>query len=168
MNRRSILLGLGSALSSISTLAVANTDSSVRPVIQIALSPTCGCCKEWVAHLRQNGFETRSKRCRRSTDGRWRRASRPNSGHVTPHSWAAIFIEGHVPVDDIRRLLAERPNARGLAVPGMPVGSPGMEVPNVAPDNTRRCLSASIIEPPCGLSIENAAVPHQVLLCNKM
>ena len=54
-------------------------------------------------------------------------------GHVTPPPWDGYVIEGHVPAADVRRLLKERPAVLGLAVPGMPIGSPGMEVPNVKP-----------------------------------
>jgi hypothetical protein len=140
MNRRSVLLGLGSALSSISSLAVANTESSVRPVVQIALSPTCGCCKEWVAHLRNNGFETTVEEV--PDINRRKVAARIPTEFWSCHTAfvEGYFVEGHVPADDIKRLLAERPKARGLAVPGMPIGSPGMEVTNVAPDKYRTML----------------------------
>ncbi len=140
MNRRHVVIGLGSACISVSGLAVANTDRSTRPLVQIVLSPTCGCCKEWVAHLQQNGFETSVEEVPEIN-------RRKTSARIPTEFWSChtafvggYFVEGHVPADDIKRLLAERPNARGLAVPGMPVGSPGMETPGAPADKYRTLL----------------------------
>lgn len=140
MNRRNAVLGLGSAFFGVSSLAVANTDRSSRSLVQIALSPTCGCCKEWVAHLQQNGFETTVEEVPEIN-------RRKTAARIPTEFWSChtafvggYFIEGHVPAGDIRLLLAERPDARGLAVPGMPVGSPGMEVPGAPADKYRTLL----------------------------
>ncbi len=84
----------------------------------------CGCCMNWVAHLRKAGFTvtvTESETRLRDT----KVPAKARSCHTG--SIAGYLIEGHVPAADIKKLLAERPAITGLAVPGMPVGSPGME-----------------------------------------
>ncbi len=89
--------------------------------------PTCGCCSKWVEHLENSGFETRSV----PETNMSRVKHRFNvPGHLASCHTAVIdgyVIEGHVPAADVRRLLEQRPDAHGLTVPGMPVGSPGME-----------------------------------------
>ena len=95
--------------------------------IAVIKDPDCGCCTEWVAHLRAAGFEVEV------TDTREQSAISARLGVPEQlrgcHSATVdgYVIEGHVPAADITRLLAEKPAARGLAVPGMPMGSPGME-----------------------------------------
>ena len=100
------------------------------PGVVVHKSPTCGCCNGWVEHMRAAGFDVAV----RNEDD-----MRPVKAHVgVPLAKGSChtaivegyFIEGHVPAEDVKRLLAERPDARGLAVPGMPLGSPGMEVPS--------------------------------------
>jgi hypothetical protein len=103
-----------------------------EPVPQIVVhkSPTCGCCEKWVDHLRAEGFVASVV----DTDdlGSFKQSLAVPREHSSCHTAVVggYFIEGHVPAADIRRLLAQRPAARGLAVPGMPLGSPGMEVPS--------------------------------------
>lgn len=90
-------------------------------------SDDCECCLKWVSHLRENGFDVRVEEHHKGLE-------RVNALMGIPKPLAACHtaivgsyvLTGHVPANDIRRLLAERPKARGLAVPGMPVGSPGM------------------------------------------
>lgn len=102
--------------------------------IEVHLSPTCGCCKAWVRHLEQAGFTPRV------VESRDMAVSKRGMGvpdKVQSCHTAVVdgyFVEGHVPASDIRKLLKDRPAALGLAVPDMPVGSPGMEVPGVTPD----------------------------------
>lgn len=100
-----------------------------RPgVVQVFKSPTCGCCNEWVKHLEANGY-TVEVQDRADMAAVKRELGLP--GEMASCHTARIdgyVIEGHVPADDIDQLLAERPDVKGLAVPGMPVGSPGMEV----------------------------------------
>ena len=100
------------------------------PKIMVYKSPTCGCCTKWVSHLQENGFEVET------TDLKDLRMIKSMSG-IQPEQASChtakvgdYVVEGHEPADDIKRLLAERPEARGLTVPGMPKGSPGMEHPN--------------------------------------
>lgn len=98
--------------------------------VTVYKNPTCGCCAQWIDHLRQNGFDVEAVdlddlRIIKSMSG-----IRPEQASCHTAQVDGYVIEGHVPADDVRRLLAERPDARGLAVPGMPMGSPGMDSPN--------------------------------------
>lgn len=92
-------------------------------------SPTCGCCDGWVAHMRQAGFTVAVHVV--EDPGTIRRARGLPDTLASCHTGVidGYAIEGHVPAADVVRLLAERPEAAGLAAPGMPLGSPGMEAP---------------------------------------
>ena len=97
------------------------------PTVTVYKSPTCGCCASWVDHLRANGFPVDVQ------DVEDLQAVKAEYGIPAPlqscHTAVVdgYVVEGHVPAADVKRLLDERPDAGGLAVPGMPVGSPGME-----------------------------------------
>jgi len=96
--------------------------------IDVYKSSTCGCCGNWVKHLQQNGF---APRVTESDDLTGVKTTHQVPRRVQSCHTAVVdgyVIEGHVPAREIRRLLEERPPVAGLAVPGMPVGSPGMEV----------------------------------------
>ena len=97
------------------------------PLVSVYKSPTCGCCGEWVKHMRAAGFrvETHDIANVGPVRRRYGVPDRLASCHTAVVDGYAI--EGHVPASDIRRLLRERPKVTGLAVPGMVVGSPGME-----------------------------------------
>ncbi|ATG40909.1 DUF411 domain-containing protein [Phaeobacter piscinae] len=127
MNRRSFLLTATATLP-LATGAWAVTDAT--PMIEVMKSPSCGCCTGWVDHLRTSGFQTDVRNV--SDDQLWQMKSRLGITDALASCHTAIIagyvIEGHVPAQDISRLLAERPGARGLSVPGMPIGSPGMEI----------------------------------------
>jgi len=98
------------------------------PLVEVWKSPTCGCCKDWIAHMQANGFRVKvNETGNTAARARLKIAERFGSCHTAVVDGYAI--EGHVPASDIRRLLKERPAAIGLAVPGMPVGSPGMDGP---------------------------------------
>lgn len=108
--------------------------------IKVHLSPTCGCCKAWVRHLEQAGF---TPRIVESNDMAATKRAIGVPDKVQSCHTAVVegyFVEGHVPASDIRRLLKDKPAALGLAVPDMPVGSPGMEVPGVAPEKFKTLL----------------------------
>jgi hypothetical protein len=90
-------------------------------------SPTCGCCTKWIDHLKANGFAVRSHDTQDVTQPSQRLGIPAGYGSCHTAVVDGYVIEGHVPARDIRRLLKEKPQARGLAVPGMPIGSPGME-----------------------------------------
>ena len=90
-------------------------------------SPTCGCCEDWTSHVRAEGFEV-EERVTEEMDAV--KASYGVPEQISSCHTAVVdgyFIEGHVPAADIKRLLSERPAIAGIAVPGMPMGSPGME-----------------------------------------
>jgi hypothetical protein len=103
------------------------------PVVQVYKAVTCGCCANWVQHLQAHGFTTEV------TDVEDIAAVKVT--HNVPVAAQSCHtavvdgyvVEGHVPAADVQRLLRERPAVAGIAVPGMPIGSPGMEVPGVAP-----------------------------------
>ncbi|HEY5635407.1 MAG TPA: DUF411 domain-containing protein [Burkholderiales bacterium] len=96
--------------------------------VTVYKSPTCGCCGEWVKHLKSNGFKVEAHDVADLDPIKQKLGVRPELASCHTATVGGYTIEGHVPASDIRRLLAERPkDAKGLAVPGMPVGSPGME-----------------------------------------
>lgn len=98
------------------------------PMVEIWKSPTCGCCKAWMAHLERMGFRVTAYETG-NTAARARMGVPARLGSCHTARVQGYAIEGHVPAADIRRLLRERPAAVGLAVPGMPLGSPGMDGP---------------------------------------
>ena len=124
--RRRMVAGaaIALALASLSGGAVAAT-----PTIEVWKSPSCGCCAEWVKHLQANGFAVKVNDSG-NTAARARLGVPMKLGSCHTAQVGGYAIEGHVPAADIKRLLAEQPNAVGLAVPGMPIGSPGMEQGN--------------------------------------
>jgi hypothetical protein len=107
------------------------TAAPARPQVEVWKTPSCGCCKDWIRHLEANGFEVKFHDVPNATKNDYRRrmglADRFGSCHTA--LVGGYVIEGHVPARDIQRLLKDRPRALGLAVPGMPVGSPGMDGP---------------------------------------
>lgn len=102
---------------------------AATPVIDVYKSATCGCCEAWVKHLRDGGFTVRAHDVPEPGAYRAKFGVPDALGSCHTGIVDGYALEGHVPVTDIKRLLAEKPKARGLAVPGMPLGSPGMEVP---------------------------------------
>ena len=105
--------------------------AAVNPaLITVWKTPDCGCCKEWVTHLRKNGFEVVTNDIKDTAPMRQKLGLPVKFGSCHTAQMGAYVLEGHVPAQEVRRLLREKPQAVGLAVPGMPVGSPGMEVGN--------------------------------------
>lgn len=96
-------------------------------------SPTCGCCKEWVSYLKENGFsvEVHNRRDMSPIKAELGVPRKLQSCHTA--KVGGYVLEGHVPANEISRLLKEKPQINGLAVPGMPMGSPGMEGPRKDP-----------------------------------
>jgi hypothetical protein len=106
--------------------------AKTQPQVEVWKDPDCGCCKDWVAHLQANGFAVRVHDS--GNDAARKRLGVPEklgSCHTAELSAQGkrYALEGHVPAREVRRLLKEAPTAIGLAVPGMPVGSPGMDAP---------------------------------------
>lgn len=118
----------------LSGLSLVSVASGVQePVIDVYKSPTCGCCVKWVAHLEQHGFTVRTMDV---PDPSAVKSRVGVPGRLTSCHTALVdgyIVEGHVPATDVRRMLEKRPPIAGLTVPGMPVGSPGMEGPNPKP-----------------------------------
>jgi hypothetical protein len=127
-SRRDVLVGLAAGLM-LGRPALAEG----LPRVAVAKDPSCGCCEKWVAHLREAGFTVTV------TEGP---VNPVKASLGVPRDLASCHtaevggyvVEGHVPAGAIKRLLAETPKATGLAVPGMPAGSPGMEVEGMEPD----------------------------------
>lgn len=120
--RRSAVLALAAA-----ALAPRHARALERPRVTVHKDPNCGCCGAWIEHLERAGFPVT-----RVDTGRLNAVKARLGVPADLHSChtaevAGFIVEGHVPATAIDRLLAERPAARGLAVPGMPAGSPGME-----------------------------------------
>lgn len=131
--RRRLVTTFGAVLGGLATplgaaAATAAPPASKRPLVEVWKDPNCGCCKDWIAHLERAGFAvTAHDSGNAAARQRLGMPSRFGSCHTA--TVGGYVIEGHVPAEDIRRLLAQRPDALGLAVPGMPVGSPGMDGP---------------------------------------
>ncbi len=104
----------------------AQTGSAGKTPLEVWKDPDCGCCNDWVTHLEANGFSVRVNDTGNSA-ARSRLGVPAQLGSCHTALVAGYAIEGHVPAREIRRLLKERPQAVGLTVPGMPVGSPGMD-----------------------------------------
>lgn len=119
------LVGFGAALPAWARQA------SKAPLVEVWKSPTCDCCQDWVTHLEANGFRV-AVFDTGNTAMRARLGIDPKYGSCHTARVGGYAIEGHVPAADIRRLLKQAPVATGLAVPGMPVGSPGMDGPDYA------------------------------------
>lgn len=96
--------------------------------MQVWKDPTCGCCKDWIAHLEKSGFATTVIEQGNSA-ARARLGMPQKFGSCHTALIQGYVIEGHVPAADIQRLLKDKPRALGLSVPGMPIGSPGMDGP---------------------------------------
>lgn len=100
------------------------------PLAEVWKGYGCECCDDWVTYLREQGFAVQV-----FTDNAGRYALGMPKRYASCHTArvAGYLVEGHVPASDIRRLLRERPDALGLAVPAMPVGAPGMDDPSYGP-----------------------------------
>lgn len=119
----------------VQTVAAAATTSALpllaqtaNPRIEVWKDPSCGCCKDWIAHMRSGGFSVTTHDSG-NTAARARLGLPQKLGSCHTALVGGYVVEGHVPASDVKRLLKERPMALGLAVPGMPVGSPGMDGP---------------------------------------
>lgn len=98
------------------------------PVVEVYKSPSCGCCGKWVDHLKANGFTVRAHDTNDMAQHKQRLGVPPGKASCHTAEINGYLVEGHVPAREIKRLLKEKPRARGLVVPDMPMGSPGMEV----------------------------------------
>lgn len=121
------------ALSSVAATATAAPAAAVDatlPKVRVHKSPTCGCCTGWVDHLRRHGFAVDVHETDDLEPIRKRLGVPAGKGSCHTAEVGRLVVEGHVPAGDTKRLLAMKDDARGLVLPGMPLGSPGMEVPD--------------------------------------
>ena len=97
-----------------------------KPLVEVWKDPSCGCCEDWVLHLKKSGFAVRVNDS--GNEAARKRLGIPAAlGSCHTATVGGYTLEGHVPAKDVQRLLREKLQAVGLAVPGMPVGSPGMD-----------------------------------------
>ena len=139
MSRRHVLAG---AASLAVAAPLASSAQGGLPAIHVLKDPNCGCCEAWVGILRQEGFDVTTETSLGAMLIRHKLGNGIPQDMISCHTGEIdrYMIEGHVPPADIRRLLAERPDAIGLAVPGMPYGSPGM-----GPDAQREAYDVFLI-----------------------
>lgn len=134
--RRSLLLGFSLLTASVAGgVRPALTQAEAWPKLVVSKDPDCGCCGGWINHMRRAGFTVDVVETR-DMDRVKTRLGVPGdlvSCHTT--EVAGYVVEGHVPADALKRLLMERPLGRGIAVPGMPTWSPGMEAPGAPPED---------------------------------
>ena len=125
MERRSCLV-LAAAAGGFAALPL----SAAGPGVTVTKDAACGCCEAWVEHLRVAGYTVEVREVDQGALAalKTRLGIRPEFRSCHTAEAGGYWIEGHVPAEDLARLLTERPEAAGLAVPGMPVGSPGMEM----------------------------------------
>jgi hypothetical protein len=98
-----------------------------QPQLVVYKNESCGCCKVWVEHMRQHGFTAQERNVDNMNPIKERVGVPYGMGSCHTAEIGGYFVEGHVPAEQVRRLLKEKPEAKGIAVAGMPIGSPGME-----------------------------------------
>lgn len=114
----------------LTSLLFATPTSAQTTDVTVYKSATCGCCKNWGRHMEQNGFSVTAHNVKDLISYKKKYGVQPRLSSCHTAVVEGYVIEGHVPAEDVKRLLRERPDAWGLAVAGMPIGSPGMEQGN--------------------------------------
>lgn len=125
INRRSFVCATAAALA-LGTFGRARAQGPA--LLSVYKSPACGCCGEWIGHMRANGFHVETHDIADVTPIKRRYGVPDALASCHTAVIAGYAIEGHVPAADVQKLLRERPKVRGLAVPGMVAGSPGMDL----------------------------------------
>jgi hypothetical protein len=120
-------------LASVASAQRTASQSSAPQPITVYRTATCGCCGKWVDHLKANGFEPTVHIVQNTAESPAGTGVPAKLRSCHSASLEGYTVEGHVPADVIRQLLKDRPKVAGIAVPGMPAGSPGMESPNPEP-----------------------------------
>lgn len=140
MQRRLFLIGFAGALAS-----ACKKPASSEPLANLVVhkSEGCACCDGWVRHLRAAGFAVEVREESNMNEIKTRVGVPAGKGSCHTAVVAGYFIEGHVPAPDVQRLLAERPAGKGLVLPGMPLGSPGMETE----DGTVQAYTVELVLP---------------------
>lgn len=114
-------------------LAPAVWAADALPTVEVYKSPTCGCCGKWVEHMKANGFQVVTHEVNDVTPHKQRLGVPVGMGSCHTAEVGGYLIEGHVPAADVKRLLKEKPKAKGLVSPGMPQSAPGMDMPGKQP-----------------------------------
>ena len=104
--------------------------ASPKPQMTVYKSSTCGCCEKWVEHMRANGFEVKAIDVPDIDKVKKERGVPDAAASCHTATVNGYLVEGHVPADAVLKMLKEKPAIAGIAAPGMPMGSPGMEMPN--------------------------------------
>jgi hypothetical protein len=125
-----VLAACGDAAVTASASERSAPQAAALPPVLVHKSPTCGCCTAWVEHMRQAGFDVAIDESQDLEPIRKALGVPAGKGSCHTAEVGGLVIEGHVPAADIQRLLADPGDARGLVVPGKPMGSPGMEAPD--------------------------------------
>ncbi len=122
-------VGTAAAGEATATLAAspARTDADALPKALVYKTPSCGCCNLWVDHLREAGFEVDARNLNDLIPVKIDAGVPPRMSSCHTALIDGYVVEGHIPAEHVKRLLEERPDVVGIAVPGMPIGSPGME-----------------------------------------
>ena len=132
ISRRAILAAAGALPLLMATASWGQAEP--LPLVNVTKDPSCGCCDGWIAHIEDAGFPVRVVESTDMDSFKQRLGVPAELASCHTAEVDGYVIEGHVPAAAIRRLLAERPDVTGLAVPGMPAGSPGMDFPGVDPE----------------------------------
>lgn len=103
---------------------------SAKPQMTVYKSPTCGCCSNWIEHMKANGFDVKAVDVDDIDKVKRERGVPPAAASCHTGLVNGYIVEGHVPADAVLKMLKDKPAIAGIAVPGMPMGSPGMEVPS--------------------------------------
>ncbi len=146
LSRKALMLAVFAGLTVGIAAFLVNVSSQPVEASEVVVykSPTCGCCNQWVSHLRSNGFTVSIRDRSNMQPIKQEFGVQPELQSCHTAVVDGYFIEGHVPANEIKRLLSEKTAISGLTVPGMPMGSPGMEgqrkdnyaVLTIAPDNS--------------------------------
>jgi len=131
MNTADIRIGFAVALAVILAISSGATPRAKRPAPSVTVykSATCGCCSKWVDHMRANGFDVTATNVEDMAAVKQKYGVPDKAGSCHTSLVGGYVIEGHVPADVVKRLLAEKPKLVGLATPGMPASAPGMDIP---------------------------------------
>lgn len=114
----------------IALMGSASVWAQALPKVDIYKSPTCGCCGKWIEHMQKSGFKVEIHEVDNIPASRKKLGMPDKFGSCHTSKIGNYVFEGHVPAADIKQLLRAQPKALGLAVPAMPPGSPGMDIPN--------------------------------------
>jgi hypothetical protein len=126
---RTLFIGIAGLLV-LSSVSLGQQQAKPKPVpISVYKSPACGCCSLWVDYMRKNGFDPKVQDVDNIGALKLKLGVREEFSSCHTTEVGGYIVEGHVPVESVQRMLKERPKIAGIAVPGMPAGSPGMEVP---------------------------------------